>query len=243
MQNNLTDEVRRAVLSKIPEEPSDTKLAKAFGISRKTIWRLRKTLKRNEIIPPPLKKAKRTKLDSLLSIPKVVEKEPEIKVTPEVKEPISEIKVALQYEKPKPEPILKSNVVQLITHFAIQLLRRENFKDVAYEVISAAASAKILFRKLQVLDDQLSIGATTFVRFRADIQDIHPLIEHLKERAYICVENDAFVVQFPDGRKGKYPSSIMCATPHMGPNHFFAGTRIARWKYQFESKLKEGSLS
>jgi len=209
----LSNELRQGILSKIPEEPSDTKLSQEFGVSRKTIWRLRRSEpKNNEIIPPKPRKM------ASINIPQTP-----IPVFP---------------PPPKQSPIRSKANVKLGTYFGIQLLRGENYKDVAYLVTEAAERTGVLFRKLQVLDLP-SIGATSFVRFRSDIEDIQAVIGYMLMegpwRAHIVQERDAYIAQLP-GRSGKYSTSSMCATPRMGLGQTFAGTRIKRWKFQFKEE-------
>jgi hypothetical protein len=215
----IPEEVRREILSKLPGEPSDTVLSKEFGVSRKTIYRLRKLLpKREKIRPPP---------------PPKVEDVPPIGTPPVPAIPESK-------EEPPPESAVKPKVtmssVQLGTYFAIQLLQGENYMDVAYAVTAAADSAGILFRKLQVLDLP-TFGTTNFVRFRSDIEDIRAVIKSLGRESYIIQESSAFIARLPNGRKGKYSTSAMLAAPRMGLGQVFFGTRVKRWEHQFKKEI------
>jgi len=194
----LSDILRQKITLELVSEVSDTVLAKKYGVSRKTVWRLRQ------------------------------QKPADAKPKPEV------------ITKPKPEviakPILGSYTsvknTETLVFFAVQLLRRENYKDVTQAVLVAAKNANILFQHIQVLDIPV-IGSTAFVRFRADIKDVVAVMKRLKDRAFIIANSTAFTLYFPDGRTGKPPASLMCAVPKLGFGQIYAGTQIKRWEYQF----------
>jgi len=119
-------------------------------------------------------------------------------------------------------------------YFAIESLRGENFKHVTQIVLEAADKRGILFRRLQVLDI-ISVGAKAFVRFRADMANLQPVVNQLKDRGVIHEFGGGYVVHLVDGRKAKFSMAIMCSVPKAGFGQLFVGTRIKRWKQQFPS--------
>jgi hypothetical protein len=119
-------------------------------------------------------------------------------------------------------------------YFAIESLRGENFKHVTQIVLEAADKRGILFRRLQVLDI-ISVGAKAFVRFRADMANLQPVVNELKDRGVIHEFGGGYVVHLVDGRKAKFSMAIMCSVPKAGFGQLFVGTRIKRWKQQFPS--------
>jgi len=237
--SKIADEVRQAILSRLPDEPSDTKLAKSFGVSRKTIWRLRKTFRKDAINPPPLTDVPPVKIPAT----------PVPEFPPPKELPLSELPLprnALMPEEVSPsdpiyqKPKRSSRItlaprarVSMGTYFAVERLRGENYKDVAYVVTEAADALKILFRKIQVLDTP-AIGVTNFVRFRADIEDVFPIIKRLG-RSYVVPDVEGFRVNINGGKKGRYPTAAMCSPARMGMGHTFSGTQLKRWIYQYKT--------
>lgn len=118
-------------------------------------------------------------------------------------------------------------------YFAIESLRGENFKHVTQIVLEAADKRGILFRRLQVLDI-ISVGAKAFVRFRADMANLQPVVNELKDRGVIHEFGGGYVVQLVDGRKAKFSMATMCSVPKAGFGQLFVGTRIKRWAKQFD---------
>lgn len=243
MNAPLTEEKRQALLAKLSEEPSDTKLATEFGVSRKTVWRLRQTpveapiveSKRHATFPPappePL----------VVSIP--TPPPPKLEVEPEP-EPVPEPTPEPVPERPKPAAKIKRTEdvlpkvdvepVVLGTYLAIQMLRGENYKFVVERVLAEADILNILFRKIQVLEI-ITVGTGTFVRLRMDLPSPHLLLAAMLKsgRATIDMANGTGFISFPGGRHGKYPTSSLCAMPKIGFGQIYAGTRIKRWKAQF----------
>jgi hypothetical protein len=228
MTSKLSDELCQKIISRLPLELSDTILAKEFGVHRKTIWRLRQTIgaKSDEIIPPPSKELDPIEIPPVSPVPEIPEK---------------------SIPAPRPEKSSESNrgtsketdilsPTELHTYFAVQILKRENYKDVVQTVLSAADANKILFRKIQVLDVN-PVGATNFVKFRSDVADASGIVKSLEGRAFIIKIDGSFIVHFPNGRiGGKYPIFGMCSTPKMGFGHTFVGTRTKRWAEQFRGQ-------
>jgi len=225
----LSEELRQQIVSKLAIEPSDTLIAKEFGVHRKTVWRLRQTCraKTDEIIPPPKEETKPVKIPPSPLVPDISERS--------IPAPRPEkTKISEQVQEAKVSPSILSP--ELNTYFAVQMMRWEHYKEVVQVVLMAAAANKILFRKIQVLDVS-TVGATSFVRFRSDVEDASAIVKSLEKRAFIIKENDAFMIHFPDDRVGgKYPTFSMCSTPKVGFGHTFVGTKVARWKNQFQDQ-------
>jgi len=238
----LSDERRQELLARLVTEPSDTKLALEFGVSRKALWRMRQTLKApsrpvakaQPVITPPAPVAKalpkvvipaspvpRVTAPKVLKAPPV--SPPQTRTAPTLVPPLSE----------DPRPKVDVEPVILSTYFALQILRGESYKHVANAVLAEAESKSILFRKLQVLD-LLSVGTTVFVRFRSDLPDAAKALRALRNRALIASDRSGtYTVTFPDGRSGKYPGATMHSSPKIGFGHTYAGTRIKLWGRQF----------
>jgi hypothetical protein len=222
---DLTEDRRKELIAKLPTA-SDTKLAEEFGVSRKTIWRLRQGQKQ--------KSQSQTRM-AAVQIPEVAptpvpEPEPE-----RFEPPTLTVVPKLDTAEPKPEVERPKKVeapVHLNTYFAVQLLRGESPKLAAGAVLTCAHSKGVLFRKLQVLDITL-VGARPFVRFRSDMPTAYDVIRTMTGRAIIAEVGGAYMVQFEDGRSGKYPASSMCSPPKVGFGQVYAGTKIKRWKEQF----------
>jgi hypothetical protein len=224
----LSDELRQKIISRLSMESSDTVLAKEFGVHRKTIWRLRQIphVKSDEIIPPPSKELAPIEIPPVSPVPEIPERS--------IPAPRPEKPSKLNQETSKETDILSPT--ELHTYFAVQILKRENYKDVVQTVLSAADANKILFRKIQVLDVN-PVGATNFVKFRSDVADASGIVKNLEGRAFIIKIDGSFIVHFPNGRiGGKYPIFGMCSTPKIGFGHTFAGTRVKRWRYQFQDQ-------
>jgi len=251
----LPEELLKKIISRLASEPSDTRLSEEFGVSRKTIWRLRQApvIK----VPKPTHTPRKKTVTSLqketvplpqeeinLSLQKDESLATTITTVPPPPPPPIE-KEALQ-ENPLPVVAVSKGPLEVIvtvldTYFAVQLLPRESYKEVVQIVLTTANAEKILFRKIQVLDIS-SIGTTNFVRFRSDVQNVKIILERLKERASIVQVDGSFMIQFPDGRSGKCPAALMCATPKIGFGQTFVGTKIARWRHQFETASANPSL-
>lgn len=228
MTSKLSDKLRQKLISRLSVEPSDTILAKEFGVHRKTIWRLRQTIcaKNDEIIPPPPKELTPIEILPISPVPDISEKS--IPVPRPEKPSESNKEVSKETDILSPE---------LNTYFAVQILKRENYKDVVQTVLAAADANKILFRKIQVLDVYL-VGATTFVKFRSDVADASTIVKSLKGRAFIIKGDGSFMVHSPDGQiRGKYPTFGMCSTSRMGFGQTFAGTKTKRWVMQFQDQV------
>lgn len=223
----LTEDRRKELVARLATEPSDTKLSNEFGISRKTIWRMRQALKTRTDIPVPSESQVMRKVE--------VPAAPQPKATMPTTEPeaaVPEVAPSAPPVREDPRPKVDVEPVVLSTYFAVQLLRGENSKDVAHVVLTSADAKGILFRKLQVLD-LCSVGAFSFVRFRSDMNDAFEIVRTLTSRGIIVELGGAYTVQFPNGRQGKYPTSTMCSAPKVGFGQVYAGTRIKRWKQQF----------
>lgn len=130
-------------------------------------------------------------------------------------------------------PKLDTEPVVLSSNFAVQLLPRESYRDVAKLVLATADEAKVLFRKLEVME-LMTVGTTTFVRFRSDLRDVGRVCERLAGRSYVAERAGAYVVHFIDGRAGRLPATSMCLGAKAGFGVVFTGPRIAKWKAQFQ---------
>jgi len=238
----LSDERRTELLARLATEPSDTKLSLEFGISRKALWRMRQNLKKDAapvvpvpVMTPPAPEASKPLPPVVIPpapvpkvvVPKVLKAPPQAVTTPTLVQPPP----APFPEDPRPKVDVEP--VHLSTYFAVQLLRGESHKQVANVILTEAEAKGILFRKLQVLDI-VSVGTTSFVRFRGDLPDAFAVLKALRDRALIVPDSvGAYTVTFPNGRSGKFPGSSMCSSPKMGFGHTYAGTRIKKWKQQF----------
>jgi hypothetical protein len=217
------------LLSRLATE-SDTQLSKAFGISRKSIWRVRQSLlnpkpkkMQNEIAPPaPVEPIPVRAIPQVDPVPEVAAREPQV--------PVSASKPV--FEAPKVEV----ESVDYSTHFAVQLNRGENYKNVVAQVLNEANKLGILFRKIQVLD-VTSIGTSNFVRLRSDLPNAHTIVARFLQegRAVVSQVGGQYLLRFPNGRNGKVPSTTMCAANRPGFGQTYVGTKIKRWKAQFEA--------
>lgn len=125
----------------------------------------------------------------------------------------------------------------LTAYFAVQLQGKETSHHVAEVVLKAAKEIDLLFRRLEVLDT-LSVGGASVVRMRADILNPYPLIDriHAAGRAVISAGTGGeYIVRFPGGRTGRYPTTTMHAVAKLGQARMYRGTRIKRWECQFEA--------
>lgn len=222
----LTDKQRQKIIDKLGVESSDSKLADKFGTSRTTVWRIRQE-----------ETARQAKLKRANQRMKAKEK-----IKPAVKKPA-------RLPAPMPAPAPKQQAVPvtadvapkvdvepnaMVTYFAAQLLRCEHIKDVANAVMQAAETRGVLFRKLQVMDF-VSVGTSSFVRFRSDLPDPAAVLTNLN-RGFISFSDGNYRITFADGRQGvKFPTTIMCSVQKVGYGQTFAGPKIKRWAQQFAS--------
>lgn len=244
----LSNERRTELVARLLVEPSDTKLALEFGISRKALWRMRQTLKKGDapvLVAAPL-------LVMTPPAPEAVEMLPPVVIPPA---PVPKVVVPKVLKSPQPpedpapppappppapppptvDPRPKVDVepVYLNTYFALQILRGESYKQVAQVVLTEAKAKGVLFRKLQVMDI-VSVSTTAFVRFRSDMPDALAVLKSLQNRALIAVGyGGIYMVTFTNGRSGRFPMSTMCSSPKIGFGHTYAGTKIKKWQDQF----------
>ena len=272
----LPNEVRAQILARLSSESSDTKLSVEFGVSRKTIWRLRqpKAIKKVMASPESIAQVPPANDTEDLASPGYMEQVAKLatrmpQLPPEVNEPdppttdltIEPVKRtdmvwveemaqreeeaggfpgvtgALISRSKRREEEKRTNgeaTAELATYFAIQLLRGENHKILAQDVLEAASKQGVLFRKLQALDT-VTLGTMSLLRFRSDIPDAYPVVKRLKGRGIAYQDKGQYVVQFPNGKVGKFPTMTMCSAPKLGEGHIYVGTRIRRWRQQFEA--------
>ena len=120
------------------------------------------------------------------------------------------------------------------TYFAVQLLRCEHVKDVARAVMEAADARGVLFRKLQVMDF-VSIGTSSYVRFRSDLEEPDAVLTGLN-RGFISFRDGNYRFTFPDGRQGvRFPTTTMCSVQKAGFGQTYSGPKVKRWTQQFAS--------
>lgn len=120
------------------------------------------------------------------------------------------------------------------TYFAAQLLRCEHIKDVANAIMQVAEARGVLFRKLQVLD-LISVGTTSFVRFRTDLADPAAVLTGLN-RGFISFSEGNYRITFADGRQGvRFPTTSMLSVQKSGFGQTYAGPKVKRWAQQFAS--------
>jgi len=221
----LTDKQRQKVIDKLSSEPSDSKLADKFGISRTTIWRIRQE-----------ETARQAKLKRAKSRVKAKEKTKMQPRKPTLVPATAPQVIAAPPPMPAADPMPKVDVEPhaMGTHFAVQLLRCEHMKDVANAVMQAAEARGVLFRKLQVLDF-VSVGTSSFVRFRSDLANPAAVLTGLN-RGFIAFSDGNYRCTFADGRQGvKFPTTIMCSVQKVGFGQTFAGPKVKRWAQQFAS--------
>ena len=244
MHSKLPENKRQRIFARLESEPSDTILAREFGVHRKTIWRLRKeadskraeslstTRKNKTIPPPPTSNPPKVKIPPMAT-PNIHTKLEPSKAPPKSASQATTVPTGERHVDVSPK--VNTVKVQLGTYFAVQRLGRDNYKNVSEAVLEAAYLHKILFRKLQILE-LMSVGATSFFRFRSDVEDVSLIIEELlKERAVISQGLDGgYKARFPNGKTGKVSTALMCLEPKGGYGQTYAGTRIRRWRDQFK---------
>lgn len=241
----LTDKQRQKVLSKLSSEMSDNEIAEKCGVSRSTVWRIRQDEaareakrkrslarmkakeKRAQVELKPVKAVKKTWKDRVERVPvTVVVQIPTLaevlRDPPTLQESQSEIVPVMP--KVDVEPVVMAN------YFAVQILRGESVKDVAYAVMMAAEGERVLFRKLQILDC-ISVGTTPFARFRSDLGELPMSLS--AERGVISFVDGCYRVSFTDGRQVKYPTTVICSVQKAGFGAVYAGPKIQRWAQQF----------
>jgi hypothetical protein len=232
VNSRLTDELRHKITARLKDEPSDTKLSNEFGVSRKTIWRLRRATEPRpasvEIVPPAPEKEIKVEIPATPKAPSI---KPKAAAKPKAAKKVPAKKAMLRHQS-SVMPKVDTVKVHLSTYFAVQLLRGENVRDVLKIVMDLADKKKNLFRKIQILDIT-PIGGVSVVRFRSDMEDAHSVVKDLKDRVLVTSGIGGYQALFPTGRVGKFPASIMCVGPKMGYGQTYAGTRIKRWKQQF----------
>lgn len=230
MPQKLSEVQQSLLITRLLQEPSDTKLAQEFGIHRKSIWRLRQKHAVQHSSTIDRRRERET------TLPPAGVPVPDVSLPPTSPLPIiptdQNPKVPNSDIKPSAPKVVVESESTTLSYFAVQIFGFENFKAVVKVVLEAASKQGLLFRKLQVLD-VTSIGAFKFIRFRADLQDINSLANGLIDRGVIFQNGGTYFVHFVDGRNGKVPASTMCAVSKVGFGQTFVGTRIKRWKAQF----------
>lgn len=223
----LTEKQRQKIIDKLASEPSDVKLADKFGISRTTVWRIRQdeTTKQAKLKRAKARmKAKETNKMQTTMKPAIVPAPAPVVTAP--------APVIQALPKIDPTPRVDAEPVAMGTYFAVQLLRCEHIKDVANAIMQAAESRGVLFRKLQVMDF-VSVGTSSFVRFRSDLAEPATVLSGLK-RGFISFAEGNYRFTFADGRQGvRFPTTIMCSVQKVGFGQTFAGPKIRRWAQQF----------
>lgn len=253
--NKIPDAIRNQILARISTEPSDTKLAKEFGVHRKSIYRLRQGIEKEV---PVVAKAPASKAPAS----KVVVSAHAAKTAPIAKTPVvplskNDVRSAVPASKPSVSVVPKgtvaidSHLVEnapqgktetnktkaeaiMSTYFAVQAKYGESFKDVVRLVLQEADNKNLLFRKLEVLD-VITVGRTQLFRFRSDLDKFDPLAKSFKDRACVYACTGSYLITLPDGRSGKVPVSLMCSTPRSGFGQTYVGTKIKRWEQQFSA--------
>ena len=232
----LTDKQRQKIISKLSSQMSDNEIAEKCGVSRSTVWRIRQDEAAKEA------KRKRT-LARMKAKEKRAQVEPAKTVKGSWKERVEQAAVTLEVEIPTVASVLRepptlavlpkvdTEPVTMAHYFAVQILRGESVKDVAYALMKAAEGASVLFRKLQILDC-ISVGTTAFARFRSDLSDVEAILKD-SDRGYISFSEGCYRVTFTDGRQVKYPTTVICSVQKAGFGQTYAGPKIARWAHQF----------
>lgn len=125
--------------------------------------------------------------------------------------------------------------------FAIQVKTRgDDESAVAAAFLRAASQLGIGFQRLDVLDT-LTIGATTFVRFQADLINPWPILERLHEEGRSIVgpgkadtpRAHGYLVRLANGRTGSAPFAAMQSAPRALKT--YRGTSNPHWARQFSS--------
>jgi hypothetical protein len=124
--------------------------------------------------------------------------------------------------------------IDLSTYFAVQSTRYETSHDVAKAVMMASKTAQVLFRRLESLDT-MSVGTSTFIRFRADLGTPRAVFGALLAggRGVIECQGKTYVVKLPGGRSGPMNTLTMHAEPKPGNQRMYRGTKIKSWEDQF----------
>lgn len=215
----LTEKRRQKVISKLSSQMSDNEIALKCGVSRSTVWRIRhdeaaKEAKRKRALARMKAKEKRAKVEAPRAVP-----------MPPLAPPAETVERSVL-------PKVDAEPVTMGSYFAVQILKGESVKDVAYAVMEMAESAKALFRKLQILDC-ITVGTTPFARFRSDLGDPVAVLKG-SNRGCIAFVDGAYRVLF-DGRQVKHPTAVMLSAHRAGFGQIYAGPKIARWRAQFRT--------
>jgi hypothetical protein len=232
----LSEKQRQKIISKLSSQMSDNEIAEKCGVSRTTVWRIRQD--------ETAKQAKRKRIEARMKAKEKQAAETAPKTSPaaippvlvEVVSPAVAAKVEVQPENNVEHlpvmPKVDVEPVNLANYFAVQILRGESVKDVAYAVIKAAEAEGFLFRKLQVLDC-ISVGTASFARFRSDLGDLASIL-NASNRGYIAFDDGCYRVSLPGHRPGlKYPTTVLCSVGKSGFGQIYAGPKVARWAQQF----------
>ena len=116
---------------------------------------------------------------------------------------------------------------------AIQMTRGEEPHDAVWAFMQAAASKKLKFKRLEVLG-LFTFGGCELVRFKADGDGLHQLIDDLRPKRGVVASNGAgFRLYLPDGREGSVPSITMLATTMRNHQRVYKGPGDKLWKRQF----------
>jgi transcriptional regulator with XRE-family HTH domain len=226
----LTDKQRQKVISKLSSQMSDNEIAEKCGVSRSTVWRIRQD--EAEKLAKLKRAEARTKAREKKRIQATDVKPPKPEAPPQ--KPAA---VAQPPESPAIAPVIPifpkvdAEPVTMANYFAVQILRGESVKDVAYDLMKAAEGAGELFRKLQILDC-ISVGTTAFARFRSDLGDVASVLS-ASGRGFIAFSDGCYRATFTDGRQVKYPTTVMCSVQKSGFGQSYAGPKIIRWAQQF----------
>lgn len=122
--------------------------------------------------------------------------------------------------------------IRLTTYLAVEMLPRQLPEQVAERVIRGGKVVGTWFRRLEQLG-VFDLGGRKFVRFRTDLTETRPLLQHLLGlgHAVAYAGSDGFEVEFPV-RKGKISSMVMVGTSDLN-RKLYKGPKIKGWEQAF----------
>src|SRR4051812_47712913 len=123
--------------------------------------------------------------------------------------------------------------ILLPTYFGLQMTRNETPHDVVKAFLDTSKAVRALLRRVEVLDT-ISVGVSSFIRLRTDLDNPSVILERLREtRGVIQCEARTYTVKLPGGRTGPMSTLTMHAEPKPGNQRLYKGTKIKGWEDQF----------
>jgi hypothetical protein len=113
------------------------------------------------------------------------------------------------------------------------MTRGEDPHDAVWAFMQAAASKGLKFKRLEVLG-LFRIGGHELVRFKADGEGFHKVLDELRPKRAVSVLNGGgYRLYLPDGREGSVPTITMLATSARTHQRVYKGPGDKLWKRQF----------